>query len=270
MPSKKVLIIIGVVLTVLLVISAILYRNLKSEKNKVEKQAQNLLDKNGEFNAQSTEAQIDDLKQSLLYLAREVGTMKGDTSSLDTASTSLTGSYSRVSSPNLTGNLNTSADMLLRIKAAEDRVAVLEHRLGVSSSPSPSSSPGTVTTTTSNLKVQYIPLGVATTSNDKTGLALDTYEINLDPADFPNYTSVSLEVVMKMNEAVGELSVNLYNYTDGAVVTNSAITTSSTQFAAYTSAGFRLASSKKTYRLWVKSSEGYTVSIQSARLKVTY
>ncbi len=267
MPSKKVLIIIGTVLVILLVISAVLYRNLKSEKNIVEKQAQNLLDKNGEFNAQSTEAQISDLKQSLLYLAREVGTIKtGDSDNLETASSNLE-SYSRVASPALSGNYNASADLIIRIKSLEDRLAVLERRAGVSSSPAPSSSPGAAT---SNLKVQYIPLGIDTTTNDKVGLALDTYDISLDPADFPNYTSISLEVVMKMSEAVGELSVNLYNYTDGVALSNSGITTSSTKYSSYSSPGFRLATGRKTYRLWVKSSEGYTVYIQSARLKVSY
>ncbi len=263
MPSKKIIIITLIALVSLLVISLVLYRNLKTEKNQVERQAQALLDNNGDFSAQSTDAQINDLKQSLLFLAQEVGTIRSAESSAITS----TSGTSRVASQNLSGNLSTSADLIIRIKSLEDKISVLEQKVGTSkSSPAPSNS----TSTTPALKVQYIPIAASSTSNDQSGSTLDTSEISLDPSEFPGYTSIQLEVVMKQAEAVGEATVSLFNYTDGVTISNSSITTANTAYTTYSSQGVKLSSGRKTYRLWAKSSQGYTVYIQSARLKVNY
>lgn len=243
------------------VTGAFLYRSLKSEKNNVERQAQQLLDRNGEFNAQTTDAQVAELKEALLFLAQEVGDVKSAKSNDSNQSSS----FSRVSSPNLSGTINTgSADLLIRIKALEDKVNSLEQKLGVSSSPAPSSSSIT------KLPVQYIPLGINAQTDDQNGIALDTFEITLDPADFPGYTSMQLEVVMKLSESIGTLTTSLYNYTDRSSVQYSETSTSSTNYVTGISSTFKLSSGRKTYRVWAKSSNGTLSYIQSARLKVNY
>ncbi len=261
MLNKKFIAIVLISAVIIVVTLAVLYLNLKTENNQVQRQAEDLLDKNGEFNSKSTDSQVTELKQALLFLAQEVGDIKNSEAGGDSSNT--TSTYSRVSSPNISGNVNGSADLVIRLKALEDKVTALENKL--SSSPAPSAS-----TSGSNLKLQYIPLGINSETTDRNGIALDTYEISLDPADFPNYSNIQLEVVMKMSEAIGELSVSLYNFTDNVGINNSGITTHATNYGSYTSSGFRLASGRKTYRLWSKSSEGYLSYIQSARLKVNY
>jgi len=259
---------IGAVVAVILlfVVGLIMYRTLKSEKNVVEKQAQDLLNRNGEFNAQSSEAQIAELKEAMLYLAKELGTVQKSGSQTDSRS------FDRVVSPNITGSLSgsvSSADLLLRLRALEEKVLVLESKSGVSAA---SSSIPLSTTTTASTKnpVQYIPLGAGVELTDRNGIVLPEFEVTLDPADFPGYVNIVLEANVRMSEAVGTLSVNLYNATDKVSITNSDISTNSTASIATASFNFRLATGRKTYRIWAKSSEGYLSYIDSARLKVNY
>jgi hypothetical protein len=240
----------------------ILYRNLKSEKNTVERQAEQLLDRKGQFNSQTTEAQVAELKEAVLFLAQEVGEVKTtEHESVENTSNS----FSRVSSPSLSGTINTgSADLLIRIKSLEDKVKSLEQKVSISPSASPTSA------TSTKLPVQYIPLGIDAQTNDQNGTTLDTYEISLDPAEFPGYTSMQLEVVMKLSEANGTLSANLYDYTDNAVIQYSDVSTTSINYSTKISSTFKLPATRRNYRVWAKSSAGFLGYIHSARLKVNY
>lgn len=247
-----------------IVTGAILYRSLKKQENTVEKQASQLLESSGSFNAQTTETQVAELKEALLFLAKEVGTVKSASSksNIDDSSSS----FSRVSSPNLAGSLTSnSADLIIRIKSLEDKVLALEQKIGTTASPSPSTS-----TTVTKFPTQYIPLGIDSQTNDQNGVALDNYEINLDPAEFPGYTSMQLEVTLKLSEASGTLSSSLYNYTDRSEIQYSSVSTTSTNYLSLVSSTFKLPAGKKVYRIWAKSTNGFLGYIQSARLKVNY
>ena len=255
---------IGGVVAVILIftVGLIMYRSLKSEKNIVEQQAQDLLNRNGEFNNQSNEAQIAELKEAMLFLAKEIGTLQKNEQTITD-----TGSYDRVVSSNINGSLGggSSADMLLRLRTLETKIAELEGK----STPSSTTIPGTTSTSTSR-SPQYIPLGSNAELTDRTGINLAQFEITLDPADFPGYTNVTLEAVVRMSEAVGTLTLSFYNMTDSVSITNSDISTSSTSFILTNSFNFKLTSGRKTYRIRAKSSEGYLSYIQSARLKISY
>jgi len=260
---------IGAVIAVILLftVGLVMYRTLKSEKNVVEKQAQDLLNRNGEFNAQSSEAQIAELKEAMLYLAKELGTVQKSGSQTDSSS------FDRVISPNITGSLSgsvSSVDLLLRLRSLEEKVLVLESKSGVTAASS--SIPLSTTTSTASTKnpVQYIPLGAGVELTDRNGIVLPEFEVTLDPADFPGYVNIVLEANVRMSEAVGTLSLNLYNATDKVSITNSDISTNSTTSIATASFNFRLATGRKTYRIWAKSSEGYLSYIDSARLKITF
>src|SRR6266498_2951713 len=110
--SKKFVSIILISALIIVATVAVLYRNLKTENNQVQKQAQDLLDKNGEFEGGTNEAQVTELKQALLFLAQEVGDIKNSEGGVEGGAAS---SYSRVSSSSITGSINSSADMLIRI-----------------------------------------------------------------------------------------------------------------------------------------------------------
>lgn len=255
---------LGIAIVLIFIVGLVMYRSLKSEKNVVEKQAQDLLNRNGEFSAQSSEAQIAELKEAMLYLAKELGTVQKNDTQTDS------GSFDRVVSPNITGSLSgsvSSADLLLRLRSLEEKVLVLESKSGVTAASS--SLPLSTSTSTKN-PIQYITLGAGAELTDRNGIALPEFEVTLDPADFPGYVNMVLESNVRMSESVGTLSLNLYNATDKVSITNSDISTNSTSSIATASFNFRLATGRKTYRIWAKSSEGYLSYINSARLKITY
>lgn len=115
----------------------------------------------------------------------------------------------------------------------------------------------------------YIPLGSGGNWGDKDWYTTAEYEISLDPANYPGYKNMVLEATFRLTEAAGTGSVRLYNVTDSSASSGQVDTTSST-FSLKTSSSFTLPSGSKTYKLQVKSSQGANLSIQSARIKVTF
>lgn len=133
------------------------------------------------------------------------------------------------------------------------------------------SSLGQTTTTpaTSSKPTIYIPLGAGGSWGDKDWYSTAEYEISLDPSNYPGYKGMVLEVTFRLVEAVGTGSVRLFNTSDNTSV-SSQVDTTSTSFSLKTSPAFTLSSGSKTYKLQVKSSQGATLFIQSARIKVNF
>ena len=115
----------------------------------------------------------------------------------------------------------------------------------------------------------YIPLGSGGYWGNSDWYSLVEYEISLDPANYPGYTGMQLEVIFRLVEAVGTGYVRLFNITDNSA-TSSEISTTSTTFALKTTSSFTLPSGSKTYKLQIKSSVGKDLYIQSARIKVNF
>lgn len=116
----------------------------------------------------------------------------------------------------------------------------------------------------------YVPLGSGGGPwGDKDWYTTAEYEISLDPANYPGYKGMVLEVTFRLGEAAGTGSVRLYNVTDSSAVSGQLDTTSST-FSLKTSSSFTLPSGTKTYKLQIKSTQGASLYIQSARIKVTF
>lgn len=157
----------------------------------------------------------------------------------------------------------SSALVEYRLKALE--ASTLELKSRVASLEKPVS---TLSSTTAKPPL-YIPLGGYNESNDQAWLTIVPYTIVLDPADYPGISNVSLEIVMKLNQASGTGYARIINSTDNVPFTNE-VSTTSDKYSLLASTGFALASGKKTYQLQLKSPTGTVITVQSARLKINF
>ena len=147
--------------------------------------------------------------------------------------------------------------------------AVTELKVRVSSVEKSSPAAAATTTSTSQSTI-YIPLGSGGGPWANTDwYSAPEYEISLDPANYPGYTGMVLEVTFRLVEAAGTGSVRLYNVTDGST-TSSELSTTLSAFSLKSSSSFKLATGAKTYKLQVKSTSNKDLFIQSARIKVSF
>lgn len=150
--------------------------------------------------------------------------------------------------------LNNAEAAIIELKA---RVSALEN-----ASPAPAAS-----SSKSNV---YIPLGSgAGPWTNQDWYTVTDYLINLDPANFPGYTGMYLEVTFRLVESAGTGSVRLYNTTDSSA-TSSQMDTTSTSYGLSSSASFKLPAGSKNYTLQVKSTSGKELFIQTARIRVSF
>lgn len=154
-----------------------------------------------------------------------------------------------------------------RIAAVEGAVTELKARVSALEKASPA--PGTTSTSSSQSTI-YIPLGSGGGPwGNRDWYSMPEYEINLDPANYPGYSGMSLEVTFRMTESAGTGSIRFYNLTNSTAVSGQ-VDTTSTSFELKSTSSFTLTSGAKTYRLQVKSTEGKDIFIQSARIKVSF
>ncbi len=188
----------------------------------------------------SLEDRIKILEDVVLKLVKQVNSSKSTTTqtSPDSASDS---------------DSNTLQAQVTELKA---RVSALE-----SGSPAPSgiSSKSTI----------YIPLGSGGQMSSTSWVTLDTFQISLDPSQYSGYSSMQLEVNMRLNQPGGTLYARLYNLTSGSA-TSSEVTSTSTSSTVQTSSTFTLPSGNKTYILQAKTSDGTLGFLDYARIKVNF
>ena len=152
-----------------------------------------------------------------------------------------------------------------QIASLEDRVVNLQTQI-----TQLSASPATTTQATANKSpVVYIPLGSEGQGGNTDWYTLTNYEIQLNPADYPGYTNMQLEVSFRLAQDSGTGYSRLFNATDNADVGISVQTTSSSP-QWYQSYFFKPASGTKTYRLQIKSVTGTQIYVQSARIRVNF
>lgn len=118
------------------------------------------------------------------------------------------------------------------------------------------------------LATVYIPLGTGGTSGDKNWIENSNYGATIDPAEYPGYSSMQLEVNFRMTQKSGTAYARLYNMTDSSA--KEQVSTTSDSFSWQTSYSFTLPAGKKIYTLQTKSSEGAEIQLQSARIKVNF
>lgn len=121
-----------------------------------------------------------------------------------------------------------------------------------------------------NQSTIYIPLGDTGTSSSLTYATINDIQIALNPASFPGYTSMQLEVMLQAYQGNGTAYAQLYNYDDGTAIQGSAVSTTSQTYTLVSSGNFTLPSGTKNYRLQLMTTTGYAASLSMARLKVNF
>ncbi len=156
----------------------------------------------------------------------------------------------------------SSSDVNTRLSKLETEVADLENRV---------SSQGSNTTQSSNTARSpiYIPLGSSDPINNTNWTNLDALSVYINPADYPGYTSMQLEVSLRLN-AGGTAYAQLFNATAQSTVSNSQVSTTSTTFIPLVSSGFTLPSGKDLYKIQAMDNSGDTMFIQDARIKINF
>lgn len=154
-----------------------------------------------------------------------------------------------------------------RVKLLETEVADLQQRLLQLQST------GSIQATASPHVPVYIPLGDSGSTNDNIGtdwFLADGFEANINPTDYPGYTSMQLEVSMRVVSSLSGVGyARVYNYTDGSSIASSDVSTSADKYSLVTSSGFKLPAGKKSYRLQIKS-VAYDAFISNARIRVNF
>lgn len=190
----------------------------------------------------SLEQRVKILEDSVVLIAKKIGGSAGQ-QILDKTTTT------------------TSSDF--KIKNLEDTVASLQQQIDVLKQTS------TPTQTVGKTTV-YIPLGSGGSSTDSNWTTMEAYQVSLDGADFPGYTSMQLEITGKLIQSAGTGYGRLYNSSDSQAVASSDVSTTSDQYVLLTSSGFKLSSGRKTYKLQIKTSNNFEFYIQTARIKVNF
>lgn len=154
-----------------------------------------------------------------------------------------------------------------RIKALEDNLASLQKQLDSLKQPTIVPAPPSSTNKSTPL---YIPVGSGGSTTDQSWVSMDSYVIVLDPADYPNYSSMQLEVIARLVAQAGTGYARLYNTTDNSALTLSETSTTLDKYSLMSSLVFKLPAGKKTYQLQLKTDKGFELSIQLARIKVNF
>lgn len=186
-------------------------------------------------------------------LEDRVKALEDTNAKLVTQVNSLKSSSQTPSTSSLDSRLNTLEGAITDLKV---RVSALEK-----ATPAPASAGSKATI--------YIPLGSGGSVSSTDWASLNSFQISLDPVQYPGYSSMQLEVNMRLNQPGGTLYARLYNSTSGSVI-SSEISSTSTNSSVFTSATFTLPTGSKTYVLQAKTSDGTPAFLDTARIRVNF
>lgn len=117
----------------------------------------------------------------------------------------------------------------------------------------------------------YIPIGSTPDSfGDQSWKSIDALAVNIDPTDYPGYSSMQLEVIMRSNQGAGTISARLFNVTGNSPVSNSSVSGSTASFTLFSSGTFNLSGGKNLYKVQVMSTVGDSLFVQNARIRVNF
>lgn len=151
-----------------------------------------------------------------------------------------------------------------KITALEVAVADLKTKVAALEQAAPA-------TQTSAKYPLYIPLGSGGGPwTDQSWNSLNEYQATINPDNYSGYTSMQLEGIIRLSEAAGTGSIRLYNVSDNSAITSAQVDTTATSFSLLSSGTFKLPSGQKTYTIQVQSTQGKTLFIQNARIKVNF
>lgn len=125
-------------------------------------------------------------------------------------------------------------------------------------------------TTSSSKSPLYIALGAGSSMMDNNDWSTnDAYDATINPASYPGYTSMQLEVNMRL-VGTGTIYARLYNNTDSSAITGSVASSISSSASSISSSTFTLPSGAKDYRLQIKLDSGAQGFVNFARIKVNF
>lgn len=164
------------------------------------------------------------------------------------------------------------------MSAVNARIDALAVKTGVSIPTVAVSAPGIIPTpapvaaaVTTGPKVAYIPLGSSGSSTSLNAYEnISSTEIVIDPANYPGYKDMVLEAQMRIFQGNGKGDGRIFDETDGLGMIGSEISTTSETFGLQTSTGFKVPGGKKTYVVQLKSNTGYSVDLQTTRIRVEF
>ncbi len=190
----------------------------------------------------SAEQNVGTLQSAVDTLVKEVNSLKSANAALDT-----------------------------KLKDTENTVSDLKYRLTVIEGASPAPVANTTTTSNSKSSSTYIPIGAGGELwGDMNWLTLNDYKVTLDPANFPNYKSVTMEGNFRLIQKSGKGNLQLINLTTNQVLSNSQISTTLDSFDTFSSGTFTLASGSNVYAVQLKSDTGTQIQTRFVRLRVDY
>ncbi|MFZ5844980.1 MAG: hypothetical protein ACOY0S_00745 [Patescibacteria group bacterium] len=117
-----------------------------------------------------------------------------------------------------------------------------------------------------SIKEYYIPLGIGTTKS-RDWEALPAAEATIDTASYPKIKQASFEVFMHIPTGNGRVYVKLFNATDSHDVWFSEVWSEGHQITKK-EVKITLDSGAKLYRVMAKSTMGYEVVVDQARIKI--
>lgn len=123
------------------------------------------------------------------------------------------------------------------------------------------------TTSAPTVKEFYIPLGSGSTKSTA-WVELPGVESVIDMANYPNVKSIIFEASMRVPTANGRAYAKLYNVTNEHDVWNSEVYAEGSSGYRVESGNITLSSGRKLYRVMMKSTMGYEVILDSARIKI--
>ncbi len=157
----------------------------------------------------------------------------------------------------------TDSSLNTRVSALE--ASVTDLKVQIASLPASSSAPAA----SSAKSTIYIPLGSGGTVQSVDWTPLNTFQISLDPSQYPGYSSMQLEINMRLVQPGGTLYARLYNNSSSSV-TSSEVSSTSTNSSVYSSSKFSLPTGSKTYVLQAKTSDGSQAFLDYARIRVNF
>lgn len=216
--------------------------------NKSEEVAANLSNLERSINgATGDEERLEILEDAVILLSKRLDEVKGSTST--SASASPTSSLFQI----------------------EARLKNVENQLSSLPKTSVPSSAQTTTQTTTSKSPLYIPIGSTGTTGNRDYIAIDGFEVVVNPDDYSGYKSMQLEVSMKFTgEAAGTGYGRLYNQTSSSDISSTEVSTTANTYKLLTSGTFTLSSGTQTIKLQGKTTEGYEITFQNARIKVNF
>jgi hypothetical protein len=220
-----------------------------------------------------------------LFILRDSATLpnlsdKGESDSL--TAFSATSSTDSASETSLALPTPKDSSVSERVKTLEASVDILNKKVdaltlnlsriaGPSASPVTTPNPTTTTTSSNTAKSIYIPIGFGGSSTATSDFeSIGSQEVTIDSGNYSGYKQAVLEVNFRIKDSNGTGEARLFNATDGTALLGSVVSTTSSTFATKSSGAFNLSSGSKKYTLQLKSTTGYSVDVQLARIRIDY